>query len=74
MGKEIHGCMAASRFLRERRSTPTMFHHQTIRAAVLTSELRALNTDEKGLHGARYLFDSDDLLDWSYRKTGGRCA
>ena len=74
MGKEIHGCMDASRFLRDKRNAPKAFHHQTIRTAVLNAELRSLNADEFGLRGSRYLFDSDDLLDWSYRKTGGRCA
>lgn len=71
-GVEIRGCRAASEFLMEKRNAQRGFGRKVINKAAVAGDLPALNADEFGRHGSVYIFDSEDLLQWSRRKDGVR--
>ena len=62
------GCPAAAQWLQDTFGTKT--HRQTIRTATINGELPALNADEYGLHGTRYIFSESDLEHWYMTKMG----
>lgn len=64
----IEGCNAASLWLKD--ECKVKRHPQTIRTAVLSGDLTALNADEMGLRGKRYLFNKQDLLNWYLESLG----